>query len=156
MALFPPTWDLLDKPSKSVTLLSLEEFTDIVNGCSPDALRRNSFVIFRIVCMARYLSLKTQEVHEALQEAHSAMGLAKISPERPTDETDLTEQDATSVARQQEALVSAAARAQAERARVAEQNNTELRGQLAQAQTPQTPPSPSNRSKRKHRIWTIG
>ena len=70
----PPIWDLLDKPSnESLPLLSLEEFTDILNGCSPDALRRNAFAIFRIVCMARYLSFKTQEVHEALQEAYSAI-----------------------------------------------------------------------------------
>ena len=69
------------------------------------------------------------------------MGLAKIRPERPTDEVGnqtaadrpgLTEQDAASAARQQEALASAAA--QSERVRVAEHNNTELRGQLAQAQ----------------------
>ena len=64
----------------------MEEFTDIVNGCSPDALRRNAFAIFRIVCMARYFALKTQEVQEALQEAHSAMGLAKITPDHATDE----------------------------------------------------------------------
>jgi hypothetical protein len=119
----------------------LEEFTDLLNGCSPDALRRNAFAIFRIVCMARYFLLKTQEVHEALQKAHLAMGLAKINPEGATDEVGnqsaadrpgLTEQDAASAARQQEALASAAAHA--ERARVAEHSNTELRGQLAQAQ----------------------
>ena len=101
--------------------------------------------------MVRYFSLKTQEVHEAFQEAHLAMGLAKITPERPTDEVGnqtaadipgLTEQDAASAARQQEALASAAAHA--ERARVAEHNNT------------MRPPSPSNRSVRKHQIWTIG
>ena len=36
--------------------------------------------------MARYFSLKTQEVHEALQEAHNEMGLAKTIPEGATDE----------------------------------------------------------------------
>jgi hypothetical protein len=91
--------------------------------------------------MARYFALKTQEVHEALQEAHEAMGLAKITPEHATDEVGnqaaadrpgLTEQDAASAARLQEALAVAAANA--ERARVAEHSNTELRGQLAQAQ----------------------
>ena len=111
----PPIWEFLDKPSnESLPLLSLEEFTDIVNGCSPDALRRNAFAIFRIVVMA-------QEVHEALQDAHNEMGLAKITPERPTDEVGnqsaadrpgLTEQDAASAARQQEALASAAAHAE--------------------------------------------
>ena len=69
------------------------------------------------------------------------MGLAKISPERLTDEVGdqsaadrpgLTEQDAASAARQQEALASAAAHA--ERARVAEHKNSELPGQFAQAQ----------------------
>ena len=69
MALF----HLLDKP-----LLSLKEFTDIVNGCALDALLRNSFAILRIVSMARYLQLKTQEIHEALKEAHKVIGLAKI------------------------------------------------------------------------------
>ena len=73
------------------------------------------------------------------------MDLAKITPERPTDEVGnqtaadrpgLTEQDAASAARQQEALASAVAHA--EHARVAEHSNTELRGQLAQAQAQPT------------------
>ena len=56
----PSIWDLLDKRSnETLHLLSLEEFTDIVNGCAPDALVRNSFVILRIVVMTRYLQLKT-------------------------------------------------------------------------------------------------
>ena len=75
--------ETLDKRSDEISpLLNLEEFTDIMNGCAPDALRRNSFMILRIVCMARYLKLKTQEIHEALQEAHSAMSLAKMSATR--------------------------------------------------------------------------
>jgi len=50
----PPIWDLLDKLSNgTLHLLSLEEFTEIMNGCAPDALVRNSFVILRIVDMAR-------------------------------------------------------------------------------------------------------
>ena len=38
--------------------------------------------------MTRYLQLMTQEIHEALQEAHKVIGLAKIvgTPERPTKE----------------------------------------------------------------------
>ena len=71
----PPIWDLLDKPSNTtLPLLSLEEFTGIMNRCAPNALR--------IVCLARYLELKTQEIHEALEEAHSAMSLAKMSETR--------------------------------------------------------------------------
>ena len=97
MALSPSHWDFLDKPSnETLPLLSLEGFTDIVNGCSHDALRRNSFVILRIVCMARYLELKTQEIHEALQDAHSAMSPAKIIPERPISATRLRQTDLAS------------------------------------------------------------
>ena len=60
----PPIWDLLDKRSdEALQLLSLEEFTDIVNGCAPNALLRNSFAILRIVSMARYLQHKTQEIY---------------------------------------------------------------------------------------------
>ena len=102
-----------------------------MNGCAPDALLRNSFAIQRIVSMARYLQLKTQEIHEALQEAHKVIGLAKIigTPDRPN----LTEQDAALAARHQDALASTAS--QAERARAAEHNNIELQGQLALAQS---------------------
>ena len=105
-------------------------------------------MILRIVCMARYLELKTQEIHEALQDAHSAMGLAKIIPERPTDEVreetvadspGPTEQDAASAVRHHDALVSAAA--QAERARAVE---------LSLLGSSPTNPKPSNRSVRKH------
>ena len=56
---------------------------DIVNGCAPDALLKNSFSILRVVSMARYLHLKTQEIHEALQKAHKVKlpqtGLASSS-----------------------------------------------------------------------------
>ena len=46
----PPIWDLLDlQPSaETLHLLSLVEFTDLLNGCAPDALVRNVFVI---LCM---------------------------------------------------------------------------------------------------------
>jgi len=47
----PLIWDLLDhQPSaETLHLLSLVEFTDLLNGCSPDALLRNSFVLLRMV-----------------------------------------------------------------------------------------------------------
>jgi hypothetical protein len=72
----PPIWDLLDhQPSaKTFQLLSLVEFTDLLNGCSHDALVWNAFVLLRMVATARYLHLKSQELHEALMEAHETIG----------------------------------------------------------------------------------
>ena len=66
---FPPIWDLLDlQPSaETLHLLNLVEFTDLLNGCAPDALVRNAFVILRVVATARYLHLKSQELHESLR-----------------------------------------------------------------------------------------
>ena len=56
----PPILDLLDcQPQvETLHLLNLEEFTDLVNGCAPDALLWNAFVILRMVATARYLHLK--------------------------------------------------------------------------------------------------
>ena len=67
----PPIWDILDVQPNAETLhlLSLVDFTDLLNGCAPDALVRNAFVILRMVATARYLHLKSQELHEALMEA---------------------------------------------------------------------------------------
>ena len=72
----PPIWDLLDcQPTvETFHLLNLEEFTDLVNGCTPDALVQNSFVILRMIAMAGYLHLKAQELPDALQRAHSTIG----------------------------------------------------------------------------------
>jgi len=69
-------WDLLGHESAAETLhlLSLVEFTDLLNGCSPDALVRNAFVILRVVATARYLHLKSQELNEALMSAHETIG----------------------------------------------------------------------------------
>jgi hypothetical protein len=36
---------------------------------------RNAFVILRVVVTARYLHLKSQELHEALMDAHETIGL---------------------------------------------------------------------------------
>jgi hypothetical protein len=72
----PPIWDLLDlQPSvETIHLLSLVEFTDLLNGCASDALVRNAFVSLRVVATARYLHLKSQDLHEALREAHVTIG----------------------------------------------------------------------------------
>ena len=72
----PPIWDYLDlQPSAdTLHLLSLVEFTDLLNGCAPDALVRNAFVILRMVATAHYLHHKSQELHEALMEAHGTLG----------------------------------------------------------------------------------
>ena len=74
--LLPPIWDLLDLQPSAETLHSLDlfEFTDLLNGCAPDALVRNAFVILRVVATARYLHLKSQELHKALREAHVTIG----------------------------------------------------------------------------------
>jgi hypothetical protein len=80
----PPIWDLLDLQPNAETLhlLSLVEFTDLLNGV------RNAFVILRLVATARYLHLKSQELHEALMEAHGrtrGCGCAKwVQLTRPT------------------------------------------------------------------------
>ena len=78
----PPIWDLLDlQPSaETLHLLNLVEFTDLLNGCAPDALVRNAFVILRVVATARYLNLKSQELREALREAHLTIGERVRSP----------------------------------------------------------------------------
>ena len=52
----PVLSDLLDCAQPQVEtlhLLNLEEFTDLVNGCAPDALLRNAFVILRMVVTAQ-------------------------------------------------------------------------------------------------------
>ena len=49
----PPIWDLLDhQPAAEILHLRLVEFTDLVNGCLPDALVLNAFVILRMVATA--------------------------------------------------------------------------------------------------------
>ena len=40
----------------------------------PDALVRNAFVILCVVASARYLHLKSQELHEAIKETHETIG----------------------------------------------------------------------------------
>ena len=69
----PLIWDLLDRlpPDETLHLLNLEEFTDVVNGCAPDVLVWNPFVILRMVATVRYLQVKAQELHD---RAHTTIG----------------------------------------------------------------------------------
>ena len=50
----PPIWDLLDlqPTAETLHLLSLVEFSDLLNGCAPDALVRNAFLILRMCMVA--------------------------------------------------------------------------------------------------------
>ena len=59
---------------KTLHFLNLEEFTDLINGCAPDALVRKFFVILCVVATVRYLHLKAQELHDALIDAHTTFG----------------------------------------------------------------------------------
>ena len=70
----PPRRDPHQPAAETLHLLSLVEITDLLNGCSPAALVRNAFVLLRMVATARYLHLKSQELHEALMEAHETIG----------------------------------------------------------------------------------
>jgi hypothetical protein len=110
----PPIWDLLDlQPSaETLQLLNLVEFTDLLNGCAPDALVRNAFVI---------LHLKSQELHEALKEAHVTIG--EEADERVRLREEIPAIDAQ-----------AAADLNAERARLAEWDADQLRGQIVLVQ----------------------
>ena len=60
----PPIWYLLDclPTHETLHLLNLEEFTDLVNGCTPDGLVRNSFVILRMVATALYPREKSSSI----------------------------------------------------------------------------------------------
>ena len=64
----------LQPSAETLHFLDLVEFMDLLNGCAPGALVRNAFVILRVVATARYLHLKSQELHEALREAHVTIG----------------------------------------------------------------------------------
>ena len=137
----PPIWDLLDvQPSaETLYLLSLVEFTDLLNGCAPDALVWNAFVILRMVATARYLHLTSQE-H---MEAHGILGedaeeRVRLREEGPAIEANaqrvflLTDQLAAMSSQHQE--VQTAAAFNAERARLAEWDSGQLRGQIGLVQ----------------------
>ena len=55
-------WDLLDfAAAETLHLLSLVEFTGLLNGCSPDALLRNAFVILRMVARPATSTLRPSD-----------------------------------------------------------------------------------------------
>ena len=70
-------------------------------------------MILRIMTMARNLQLKTQELHEALQNAHKTMGLDEVGDQPAAANPGLTEQDGKS----------------------SDQSNIQPRGQLGLAQS---------------------
>ena len=87
----PPIWDLLDLQPNAETLhlLSLVEFTDLLNGCAPDALVRNAFVILRMVATARDPARGMPASSEVRSDWSSriSLGPATTSPQpwpRPT------------------------------------------------------------------------
>ena len=141
----PPIWDLLDlQPSaETLYLLSLVELTDLSNGCAPDALVRNAFVILRMVASARYLHLKSQELHEALMEAHQTIGEEADERMRLREEGPATDANAQTVVLLTDQLAAmsnlhqeaqAAAAFNAERVRLAEWDAGQLRGQIGLVQ----------------------
>jgi hypothetical protein len=70
-------WDTNQPGARQEILVDLFpdlEDWDFLNGCSPDAVVRNAFVILRMVATVRYLHLKSQELHEALMSAHEIIG----------------------------------------------------------------------------------
>jgi Skp family chaperone for outer membrane proteins len=100
---------------------------------------RNSFVILRMAATARYLHLKSQELHEALMDAHETIGFeveekvqmrGAVSASGADDQQValLTDQLAATSTKHQEA--EAAAAFNAERARLAEWDAGQLRGQI--------------------------
>ncbi len=104
---------------------------------------RNAFVILRMVATARYLHLKSQELHEALMEAHGILGedadeRVRLREEGPAHEAnarrvvDLTDQLSALTNQHQEAQ--AAVAFQAQRARLAEWDAGQLRGQIGLVQ----------------------
>jgi hypothetical protein len=126
------TWPIPN--SEILHLLSLVEFTDLLNGCAPDALVRNAFVILRMVATAR--SLHLMEAHGILGE--DADERVRLREEGPAHEAiarrvlDLTDQLSTLTNQHQEAQ--AAAAFQDERARLAEWDAGQLRGQIGLVQ----------------------
>ena len=102
----------------------------------------DAFVILRMVATARYLRLKSQELHEALMEAHGILGedadeRVRLHEEGPAQEAiarrvvELTDQLTALTNQHREAQ--AAAAFQAERARLAEWDADQLRGQIGLA-----------------------
>ena len=132
----PPIWDLLDvQPSaETLYLLNLVEFTDLLNRCAPDALVRNAFVILRMIATVRYLHLKSQELHEALMDAHETIGLEVNEKVRLREEVAAIDANAQTVVLLTDQLASMSNQHQeaqaVERARLAEWGAGQLRGQI--------------------------
>jgi len=99
------------------------EFTDLLNGCSPDALVRNTFVLLRMVATARYLHLKSQELSRRswrhMRPSATKWKRRSGFEERPQLSMPAPSKSATS---------------DAERARLAEWDTGLLRGQIGLAQ----------------------
>ena len=111
---------------ETLHLLNLEEFTDLINGYAPATLLRNACVILRMVVTARYLHLKAQELHDALISAHITIG------NNLEEKIRLRDQLAAMSTKHHQAK--AAATFNEERARTAEWDANQLRGQLGLAQ----------------------
>jgi hypothetical protein len=135
----PPIWDLLDhSPAAEILhLLCLVEFTDLLNGCSPNALVRNAFMILRMVATARYFHLKSQELPMRPSERLWRRSTCKDRPQLPMPAPSTQPQHrcqhqlAAMSSKHHEVLATAAFNA--ERARLAEWKAGQLRGQIGLA-----------------------
>jgi hypothetical protein len=82
----------LDDPvAETLHLLNLEEFTELLNGCTPDVIVQHSFAILRTLVTARYLHAKIQGLHQSLRGVHEEIGDMEAERVRlrqavPTDE----------------------------------------------------------------------
>ena len=102
----------------------------------------NAFVILRVVATARYLHLKSQELHEALREAHMTIG------EQADERVRLRGEIPAFDARDKTVALLAAMSAQHKDAQAAS-SRISLRPVT-------TSPQPWSRPTRKWRTWTIG
>ena len=65
----PLVWLFLDDPvAKTLHLLNLEEFTELLDGCAPNVIACHSFVILSTLVTARYLHSKVQGLHKFHEE----------------------------------------------------------------------------------------
>jgi hypothetical protein len=126
----PPIWDLLDHQSAAETfhLLSLVAFTDLLNGCSPDATAR----YLHLALMSDY-----ETIGEAIEKKVYLRGQAPAADASAKQVAILTDQLATMPSKHQEAQTAAAFNA--ERAKLAEWDGGQLRGQIGPATTLRQP-----------------
>ena len=148
----PPIWVLLNyAAAEALHLLSLVEFTDLLNGCSAGAFVWNAFVLLCMVATAHcYLHLKSQELYEALMTDHETIEFeveekVRLRAAAPAVDASaqpvalLTDQLAAMSSKHQEALAAAASNVQ--RARLAEWVRNDLTTALAQAHVQVADPS---------------